>query len=152
MTVGSVPPSPKHAGPGDAPADSRPHADGAELVDPRDRAAAGSDRDDVDHGTDDGPPADLGLGRLENAAAVDQGDVVGRAADVRADDVLVAELACECETADHAAGRAGLERADRPLSRPLRGDDAAVRLHECERMLEACCAQPLSELAEISAP
>ena len=129
----------------------RPHPDGAELVDPRDRAAAGSDRDDVDHGADDGSAADLRLGRLEDPAAVDQRNVVRRAADVRADDVLVAELACEREAADDAAGRAGLERADRPLRRPLGGDDAAVRLHQCERALEACVMQPLSELAEILA-
>ena len=127
----------------------RPDLHGAAVVDPRDRAAARSDRDDVDARPDDGTAADLRVGPLEDVPVLDERDVVARAADVGADHVRVAELPGQRTRTDHSAGRARLERPDRKLRSPRRVDDTAVRLHERERTRVASAAQALAELAEV---
>ena len=96
------------------------------------------------------PPTFVSV-RLQDGARLDQGDVIGGAADIGADDVGVSELGGERLRGDDAARRARFERADRPDRRALGGDDAAVRLHERQRPLEALRFQPRRQASEIAA-
>ena len=95
---------PEACGPGRRSCRLRPHRDGAELVDPGDRAAARSDRDDVDHRATTGrPPTSVSVVSRIRPPSIKATsyDVPPTSAQI---DVLVAELARESQAADHAAG------------------------------------------------
>ena len=82
------------------------------AVDPGDRAAAGTDRQRLQHGGRDHPLVD---DRVELVVAHrvpdDQADVERRAADVGGDDVVRAELAGDVTRADQAGDRPAVVRA-----------------------------------------
>ena len=82
----------------------RADREAAELVDARDRAAAGADRLDIDHGDHDGPSADMADRPRHGLAAIDDRYVGAGAADVERD-VASARLgrARQLGRADHAS-------------------------------------------------
>ena len=153
VTVGSVPPSPKHAGPGDAPASCGPTltapSSSIQAIEPPPAPIETMSIIGADHGSS----ADLGLRRLEDRAALDQRDVVRRAADVRADDVLVAELARRARGSrsrrrpgrTRACGSAAPPRARAEMTPPFDCMSASGRWKP------ASCSRS-SELAEVAGP
>jgi hypothetical protein len=82
--------APVARGPGLGARTARPDAQGAARVAPADRAAAGADGVDVDHGQRQRPAADLARRRLAHAAGLDHAHVAGRAAHVEAEQVGLA--------------------------------------------------------------
>jgi hypothetical protein len=102
------------------------HAQRVRLVDPRDGATTGADRDDVDERRQDRPPIDLGLGPLEDLAIFDQHDIEAGSPDVGAHQVRTPELHGERPPADRTAGGTRHQRADRERRRPRRLDQPAV--------------------------
>ena len=99
------------------------------------------------------PQAVLGDDRLDlerHLAAQDQADVEGGAADVGADHVRLAVEAAEVLAAEDAAGRARVERDDRPLRGVEHGCQAAARLHHEQRLREALVAQARLERLEVA--
>ena len=119
------------------------------MVEPRDRAAAGADRNDIDQRTEDRPLRDLGLAAFEHATVLDDCDIIGGAADVGTDDVRIAEAIAEELSADHAAGGPGHQRADRLPARGLRVHDAAARLHNRERAHVVRVSELVFEVGEV---
>ena len=125
-------------GPGALRADAQEPA----RVDPGDRAATGSDLDEVDDRRPDGVagerhPADPGAGVAADVVVLghrrlpvlDQPDLGGRAAHVEGEDVGPVERLTEVGGGDHAGGRARLDHEHRPAARGLGAEDAAARLH-----------------------
>ena len=96
---------------------ARADAERVARVDIGDRAAAGADRVDIDHRHQHRQLRDLGIARVldPQLAVLDHADVGGGAADVDGDDVLRAARLAGPAPADHAAGGAGEQQADRPL-------------------------------------
>ncbi len=127
----------------------RPDAEGTHLVDPRDRAAARTDRGHIHGRGEDGQPGDLGLGALLDATTLDDRHVVGRASHVGADRVGMPEPTSERGDSDHAAGRPGREGPHRQLERPIRAHHAAVRLHHADRSPHAGGRESLAEGSQV---
>src|SRR5207253_8832607 len=97
---------------GAARADSKQGAD----VDICDRAAAGTDRADVDPRGLHGQPDDRALVQELRAALDDQAGVEARAADVRRDRIADPELARERGCALRSGDRPGQDRLERPVT------------------------------------
>ena len=129
---------------------ARADAQQAARVDPRDRAAARADLDEVDDRRPhrvarERQPADAGsrvaadvvVLRHRRAAALDQADLRGRAAHVEREDVRTAERLAEIRRGDHAGGRARLDHEHRLRRRGRRAEDAAARLHDEELRRDA---------------
>ena len=154
MTVGSVPPSAVTRRPRRRAGALRPDAQAA-VIDARDRAAAGADLEDVHHGDLHRQrlvvAADQRLRGGQRLALVDHAGLGGGAAHVEGDGVVDAERVAERLRADHAGGRAGLEHADALVLRLRRLVEAAGRLHDQERAVEAFAADVLVDLADIAA-
>ena len=93
----------------------------AVAVEPGDRAAAGADRVDVDHGEADREARHLALEGDFGGAAVDQRDVGGGAAHVERDESLA-----QRRGAQDAAGRPG-DRAGRQAGSPSRASSGFTR-------------------------
>ena len=104
-------------------------------IDPGDGAAAGADRFDVDHRLEQAEPLDDRLAGIAEVVVGEQADVEARAAHVGGDDVGVRRAAGDHVGGDHAAGRPRLQGAD--AGHLLGPDDAAVRLHHHDVVLEA---------------
>ena len=99
---------------------ARADAQRAARIGPRDRAAAGADRVDVDHRQLDRHAGHDRLRRRARLAAHHRRDVGARAAHVEGQHVLVAAGARDVRRADHAAGRARRARSRPPGARPPR--------------------------------
>ena len=119
-------------------------------VEPRDAAAARADLGDVDRrdpqelarAADQPAPrghraADLVLAAAGDRAVLDQRGLRGRAAHVEGDHVPHAELLRHPAGGDDARRRARLEREHRARLGVVGGHDAAGRLHDLERSVEA---------------
>ena len=137
-------------GPGLGARRARPHAHGAALVAPGDRAAAGADGVDVHHRQLQDAPAELARVGPANGAALDHADVARGAAHVEPDRVPVAGFGGEHPRADRAPGRAG-EDAPRPRARRLRRRRDAARGAHHDRLGKAELGGGLGEPAEVAA-
>ena len=98
-------------------------------VEAGERASAGADGVDVEHGDADGKAGDLGIG-CGLDFAFDQGDVGGGASHVEGDDAVEAAGAGGGGGADDAAGRAGEDGADGFAGGGGESGDAAAGLHD----------------------
>jgi hypothetical protein len=91
----------------------------AALVDPRDRAAAIADLDDLEHRRVDRIAGvrrgmlDLILGRYLGGVVLDQCAFRRRAADVEREDIRLTDGVTQRDRAQHAAGRTGLDHRNR---------------------------------------
>src|SRR5579875_2734076 len=128
----------------------------AEVVDPRDRAAAAADLDQVDDRDHDrvagGQTAALDpvVRHDLHVPALDQRALGRRPADVEREHVRLANQATEFGGAPEAARRPRLDHRDRDLARLLDRVDAAVRLHDVELPAEAAVADATREAAQVS--
>ena len=102
---------------------ARPNLQEAAIVDPRDAAAAGADRVDVDHRKAYRIARNLTLARDERCRFLDQADIGRGAADIEGDQIAVPGAAAEV-----APRRSRPRRARRPV---CRSDD--VRLHAAKQ-------------------
>ena len=135
---------------------ARPHVQAARVVEPRDRAAARADLDDVDD-RDVGRvaralrrPLELVLGGDLGLAALDQRALGGRAADVEVDDVALADLLADPRRAHDPRRRPGLDQVDRRAARALERRGAAVGLHRVGGAREAARLGARLELGEVA--
>ena len=143
VTVGRVPPPPKQAGPGREPALSGPTCSAPRSsIQPIEPPPAPIDVMST-VGAITGRRSTSVLKRSTKRCSWIRLDVEARAADVGADHVRPLQRPREGVGADDAAGRAGLERADRQLLGHGRRHHAAVGLHDREAAAEA----PLGETA-----
>jgi hypothetical protein len=142
-----------------------PRADAQQAagVDPRDRAAAGADLDEVDHRRPhriarEREAADAGgrvaahevVLRHRRLPAPDQPDLRGRAAHVEREQVAAADHAAEVRGGDHAGGRARLDHEHRPPPSGRRAEDAAARLHHEQLRLDTGVREPLLDPLEVA--
>ena len=137
----------------------RPDLQQADLVDRRDRAAAGADLDHVDDRRLDRQAGALGEAvharRLHHrrdlaASVLDHAGLGGRAAHVEGDDVLLAGERAEQGGREAAAGRAAFEQADRKVARRLRRDEAAGRMHQAQVAPEAARRELALEAPQVA--
>src|SRR5262249_6459725 len=103
----------------------RPDAQRPAGVDPRDRAAAGPDRVQLDPGDADRLVVDHDLARPEELAVLDEADVERGAAHVDRDHVGLAELLAELEAGGRRGGGPGAAQPERPAQGPGGGRAAA---------------------------
>ena len=128
----------------------RADAQHAAIVDPGDRAAAGADRDDVEHRRADRQAVDLAFRGERRPSVLHQADVGRGAAHVEGDQVLEARARRLARRADHAGGRAGIERGDGALAHRRGRQASAVRLHHREAAREAGLGQPVLEAVQVA--
>jgi len=129
---------------------ARADAERAALVHPRDGAAAGADRVDVDHRNADRVVADGDVRRDERLAALDERDVAGRAAHVHRDDVLDAAAFGDVGGTLDTAGGPREERVHRASARGVGGDEAAVGLHDLQFRAHVVVADLGLEVADVA--
>ena len=98
-------------------------------VEAGERASAGADGVDVEHGDADGKAGDLRVGRGFDFA-FDERDVGGRASHVEGDDAVKAAGAGGGDGADHASGGAGEHGADGLAGGGGERGDASAGLHD----------------------
>jgi hypothetical protein len=115
----------------------------------RDRAAAGTNRHQVDHGETDRPAADAAIGGEPGLAPVDQGNVGRGAADIDADEVEMAGAGTDVGRADGASRGAGERGLHGRAAHGARAGDAAARFHEQERRGDTLIADAPIELGHI---
>jgi hypothetical protein len=122
------------------------------------RAAAGTDLDEVDGGHRAREPRALleavDAGDLEHVGElgftlVDQAGLGGGAAHVEAQQPFLAEAPGEPTPGERAGGGTALDEPDRHPRRIVGRHDAAVRQHHQHRAAEAFARQPLLELVEV---
>ena len=97
----------------------RADAQHAAVVDPGDRAAARTDRDDVEHRRADRQSVNLAFRGQRRPAVLHQADVGRGAAHVEGDEILVTRARGLARGADHAGRRAGIKRGDSALAHRL---------------------------------
>ena len=136
----------------------RADAQQPDLVDRRDRAAAGADLDHVDRRRLDRQARALleamlapGLQHRRHLGApgLDEAGFRRRAAHVEGDEVLVPRARAEQRRGERAAGGAGFQQAHGKGARGLDRDQPAGRMHEAQMAGEAPRAQLALEPAEI---
>ena len=134
-------------------------ADPAQLIDARDRAAAGADLDHLDHRNAQGQAAALGeaIGarHLEQArglrrAVVDQADLGGGAAHVEAEHAVEAALGGDAAGQNGATRRPRLDQANREADCGLQRRQATARHHHQQRAGETRLGQPGRQAGEIA--
>src|SRR5205814_4373592 len=108
----------------------RPDMQDAAGIDPRDRAAAGADRGDVEAAQRDAVAGDLAVHDERRLAVHDEADVGTRAAHIEGDQVRLAEEARRVDAARGAAGRARQNRAGGKAPGLADRGDAAMRLDD----------------------
>ena len=128
----------------------RSDAQATALLDARNGAAARADGADLDHREAHRQAVDRPLRDEARAAAVDDRDVVARAAHVDRDDVRHGEALGDGLGGERAAARPREQEPRGQQRRRLRAHDAAVRLHEIDRCLEARVFQPSPQALEIA--
>ena len=121
----------------------------ASRLEPRERAAAGADRVDVDERHQHGQALQLGLGRDGRPAVDHEAEIERRPAHVDAQQVAPAARPGECRTADRPADRPREQRLDRLAARASGARDAAVRLHHVERARDLELAELALERGEV---
>ncbi len=121
------------------------------LVDPRDRAAAGADRADVDHGDlDRQPELDFKI-RREADAPVDHGRAVRRrAAHVERHRARQSQFGRDLARRDDAACRPGQRQLHRLRTGGVEAHLATVRLDQHHRRDDAACDQALAHRAQVA--
>jgi hypothetical protein len=112
---------------------ARTHAQGAARVAPGDRAAAGADGVDVDHGQRQRPAADLAGRRLAHAAVLDDAHVARGAAHVEAQQVGHPAALGEQRRGGRAAGGTAEHRERGVVGGGVQGRQAAAGLHDGRR-------------------
>ena len=139
-------------GPGPCAGAGRADAEGPRCIDPGDRAAAGADGVDVDHRHEYGKAGDPGVAGdgLGKAAVGHDADVGAGPADIEGDDVAAPGEGTGPGATQHARGRAGKERQDRPLGHHRGRGDAAVGAHDVEIGGESGLAEHPFESAHIA--
>ena len=128
----------------------RADAQHAAVIDPDDRAAAGADRHDVEHGRADRQAVDLALRGQRRPAVLHQADVGRGAAHVEGDEVPEARARRLARRADHAGGRSGIERGDGALAHRRGRQAPAVGLHHREAAGEARLGQLALEAVQVA--
>src|SRR6185503_20842627 len=103
----------------------------------RDRAAAGTDRVDVDHRHVQRPAADATLDGYLGLATADEADVGAGATDVDRDEVGEPGRLADAPRADHTRRRARQRGVDGLRLHDVGTDDATVRLHDRQRRRHA---------------
>ena len=96
------------------------------------RAAAGADRFDGDHGLAHRPAGELGIGGDLGRAAGDQADIGRRAAHVEAQDLVEPQRGRDMGRGGNAGGRAGQRHGQRPPRGGLGRGHAAGRMHDVQ--------------------
>ncbi len=120
------------------------------VGDAGDRAAAGTDRVDVEHREGKGPIANFTFSGKAIATVLDQADVRRGAADVDANHVLVAGRLTDEARADHPRRRAReRRRGGHPLDL-LGADHAAIRFHNQQRRRDGRGFQAIFKLRDIA--
>ena len=114
-------------------------AEDATLIDVRNRAAASTNRVDVDHRHHRLVVADLRIEQVAHAhlAASSHTDVGRGAADVEGDDRVVASHLAGPDATDQTRDGAGHQQVDRAARGRLNGRHAARGLHQLDAVLEA---------------
>ena len=128
----------------------RPDAKTARVVQPRDAAAARSDRVHVDHRHPHREAVDHSLGTQKRFGTRHERDVRARAAHVERDEVVVPGRGSGCLTADDTRRRAGQEQANRAVSCKLRARQSAPRLHHLERSGHTGVAETRPETGQVA--
>src|SRR5699024_10529351 len=98
-----------------------------------DRAAAGADSDDVDHGDLARVYAHRAFGGQRGLTIDDDGHIGGRAAAVAGQNAVEAGDLAHHGRAESARGRSGQDGGDRLVDDLVSTEDAAVGLHDVER-------------------
>ena len=136
-----------------------PHLDPLQVVDPRDRPAAGPDLHHLDDGNPHRQPAplleavaarDLERARMERSAAVDHAQLGRRPAHVEGEHVAQFQIAREVAGEDRAPGGSGFDEADRGRDRGVERREPAPGGHEKEGTREARLPQRLRESREVA--
>src|SRR5262249_34233378 len=117
---------------------------------PGDAAAARADRVDVNHRRTHRVAVDEALGAHQRDASSDERDIAARAADIDRDEIAEALGAPRLATADDTCCRPREKEPNRPLARDARREDAAARLHDLERRLDAAGIEVSLHAAEIA--
>ena len=123
----------------------RSHFERADVVAPRNRAAAGADLDHVDHRQHHrmaaGIAADVIARRQRRLALADQARLGRRAAHVERDHIGKSKRLPDRRRGDYAADRTRLHHGGRPLGCDLRRHHAAVRTHDRQVAAKADACQ-----------
>src|SRR5262245_56200147 len=131
----------------------RPHAERPRRADARDAAAAGADLLDGDHRELHRQAlvvaADHRVRGHQHLAVEDHAGLRGGAAHVERDRLVEADRVAERARADHARRGPGFEHADALALRLSRLVEAAGRLHDEERAVEAFIREMRFDLAEV---
>ena len=148
---------------GYGPGALRAHARMAHAVDPADAAAPGPDLGDVDKGELDGiaaaldqlarqvdPATHLELGRLGRLAAFDHGRLGRRAAHVEGDQVVEPRAAGEAGAGHDPGGGTRFHHAGGFAPGRLDGHDAAARLHDVNRTVDAQRPKPVQQRLHVA--
>ena len=125
--------APIAGGPGRRPGALRADREHAACRDARDRAAAGPDGDEIDHGQPHRPAGDLSVHGQPRPAVVDESDVGRGAADVDADKVPEPGARAREACPDRSRRGSGEGRLDRRPAYRARARHPAARLHQEER-------------------